>query len=311
MIAALFFVQSCVSQLKLHGGPVMNFPISLHYLYYGPWSTKDEEVIIMDFVGRNIGQSDWYSISTCMEDIQGNPVTDQIDLPTTFIHSDYKNWGQTISTKAIVETIVQGIAAEANIAFDPNDLYVLISHDDVSTPLACNDACGYHNYFNNSQRTPIKYLHVASGGISNVCSSCNFPNGPWGGLTNQLVNSFAHHLVNTVSDPVPFTGWYDPQVVEAASKCTGNFVGSIPFNPNKNKNWNVVISSGNEKHWFLLQANWDIISNSCRLYPLSDCSQFAPPTPLQSNAHNPSSGSMMKAGISVLVSTLFALAFLF
>jgi len=54
-----------------------------------------------------------FSVSLCMEDIQGNPVSDQIDLPSTFIHKDYKNWGQVINNKAETEAIIIGMIAES------------------------------------------------------------------------------------------------------------------------------------------------------------------------------------------------------
>jgi len=312
IVAALFFIQSCTAQLKLHGGPVMDQAISLHYLYYGPWGPKDEEVVVLDFVGKNIATTDWFQISRCMEDVQGNPITNHIDLPSTFIYSKTNKLGMVFNTKADVEVLLGAAISMSGLGLDPNDIYVLITHDDVETDIVCDSACGYHSYFNNSDRVPIKYMLIGSGGIVNKCPACDLNiNGPWGPLTNQLVNTFVHTLVNTVSDPVPFTGWYDPQVVEAASKCTTSFPLAIPFLPNKSKMWNVVISDGTEKHWFLIQGNWDIISNTCRIYPFSDCSVIAPTAPLESTAHNPSSASMMKASLSILVSTLFAFVLLF
>lgn len=318
IFASLFFIQTCFSQtsdpLKLHGGPVMDQEISLHFLFYGSWSKSDEEVQMLQFVGPNIAASDWFQISRCMEDSQGNPITNHVDLPDNFFYTKTSKFGTTFNTQADVEVLLQAMIPMANLLLDPNDIYVLITSDEIETDIACNSACGFHYYINNTARIPIKYMLISSGGGVNSCPGCALNiNGPWGALTNQLVNTFVHTLVNTVSDPVPFTGWYDPEVVEAASKCTTQFPLEIPFLPNKNVMWNVVLSdeTGSEKHWFLIQGNWDIISNTCRIYPYSDCSVIAPSAPLESTAHNPSSASMMTASLSILVSTLFAFVLLF
>jgi hypothetical protein len=293
----------------------MDHPISLHFIWYGPWAKKDEEVQILEFFAKYIDSTPWWSIVRCMEDPAGDPVTDSVDIPSSYIYKSFKKFGKVLATNADLEELLRETITESGLDLDPNDIYVLISHDDVQTPTLCKDECGYHNYFNNSDRTPIKYIFVGSGGLANNnpnCAGCNLNvNGPWGMLTNQLVNSFAHQLANTVTNPVPWTGWYDDKNVEAASKCNHNFVGQTAFLPNKRRNWNIVVSSGTEKHWFLIQGMWDITSNSCRMWPNSDCSIVAPPTPFITAAHDPSSGVMLKAGLSFLVSALVSLFFFF
>jgi len=291
----------------------LNFAISLHYLFYGSWSESDEEYIILKFVGPNIDSTAYYAITRCLEDEQGNPVSDSIDLPDLHIF-DFNIGGfkKTVDTNEDLQSLVEKLIKKAGLGLCVNDIYVLFTSDDVSTQSLCNDACGMHSYWNESNGQPIHYIVVGSGGFANNCSGCALNvNGPWGDLTNQLVNSFVHQLINTVSDPIPFTGWCDDNDVEAASKCTQNFVGAIPFLPNKSKLWNVVIASQTEKHWFLLQGNWDITANACRLWPLSNCEIIAPTAPMSSLAHNPSGAFTLNAGISIVVASIFALFFLF
>jgi len=315
IIASLFLINNVESQvdtLKLHGGPVLNFAISLHFLYYGSWAETDEEYIILKFVGPNIDSTAYYSITRCLEDEDGNPVSDSIDLPDIHIKGFLADFEKSVTTNDQLLQLLQKLINSAGLGLCQNDIYVLITSDDVYTPTLCNDACGMHSYYNTSDAMQIHYIVVGSGGFANNCSACALNvNGPWGPLTNQLVNTFVHQLINTVSDPLPFTGWCDSNDVEAASKCTGNFVGAIPFLPDKSKLWNVVIASDTEKHWFLLQGNWDITADACRLFPLSNCEIIAPTAPMSSLAHNPSGAFTLNAGISIVVASIFALFLLF
>jgi len=311
MFAPTNLVITTSSSVAPHGGPVMNFAISLHFIYYGSWGETDEEVVITKFVGANIASTQYYAITKCLEDQQGNPVASSVDLPDWSISNYIKGFEKTITDATQGLALVQKLVSNAGLGLDPNDIYVVFGHDDVTVPFLCNDACGMHSYWNESVG-PIKYILIGGGGDVNTCDACALTvNGPWGGFTNQLVNSFVHQLINTVSDPLPFTGWADSNDVEAASKCTNNFVGAIPFLPNKAKLWNVVIASNTEKHWFLLQGNWDITANACRTYPLSNCQIIAPTAPVTSAAHNPSSAIMLNAGLSIVVSSVFAFFFLF
>jgi len=286
----------------------MDKPITLHFLFYGPYGTSDEEYLTMNFIGRNIARTAWYAISTCMEDTNGNPVSDDVSFAQPFIYYNTDKFGSTLDTNAKLLATLQGVIKQANLQTQAADIYVLVSHDDVATPSLCQEACGYHSYYNDSNGNQIKYIFVGAGGYSNKCPACSTSNvnGPWGPLTNQLVNTFVHFLVDTVSDPIPYTGWCDSEDNEAAVKCESTFIETCKFASNTSKEYNIEISDGNVHHWFLIQANWDIITNACRMWPYSDCSFIAPPTPLMSTAHGKSSGNILTVGFSLVVSILFA-----
>jgi len=282
--------------LKYHGGPILTQPISLHYFWYGSWGKNDQEVEIATFVGNNIATSDWYRVTVCYTDKSGHTITDSIDVASSSFMNE-KTFGKNIDQTQFSQIIQQGIA-DNNVGEDPNDIYVLWLHEDVNAESLCSDTCGYHWNYNVSQGT-IKYFVVGSGGNAMTCDGCISPNGPWHPRTNQIINSFAHQLIETVSDPVPWTGYYDPMNRENGDKCAGNFISSTPFNPDPSKSWNVVIGI-ETPHWFLLQGNWDIVTQNCTLVPSDNCYLHGGVKPLTSNIHMPSgssSGMMIHVGV--------------
>jgi len=187
---------------------------------------------------------------------------------------------------------------------------VLFLSEDISTPSLCDDTCGYHYYFNQSG-IQIKYMFVGTTGTANSCSGCQSPNGPWGVKTNQLVNSFVHELIGTVSDPIPFTGWYDSAGLENSQKCADTFPDSQNFRPDPAKQWNVVVGAGVIPHWFLIQGNWDICSNTCQVVGTVNCAIHAPLKPITSSPHSPSAGYSIQVNlINMLIVALATLALL-
>jgi len=314
----LIYAVSSAGPLKLHEGPVMNFPISIHYLWYGPFGVNDEEVQILYFVGKNIHGTAWWKITTCLEDNQGNPVTSVLDVPETpdqqsYIRS-FNGRPTSFTGQSDIVPVMQELIQQNGLLLDPNDIYVLFLHDDVQAQFLCSDTCSCHGYFNNSGNTPIKYIVVGMEGLDQVCSpGCTPPNGPWLGTTNQLTNSFVHQLIQTVSNPVPWTGWYDADGQQNGQKCAGNYMNAQPFRPNTSQEWNIAIV-GAEPHWFLIQANWDIESNACQMIPTQDCSVIAPSKPVNSAPHKPNSASPINVNMftfSVVISSVFALFLLF
>jgi hypothetical protein len=277
----------------------MNFPISLHYFYYGPFDENDEEYEITEYFGRYISQTKWWKVTTCIEDPQGNPVTDHIDVASLDI-TNVKAKKVTINTAAEATAILREEISKHGVGLDPNDIYILWLHDDIAAQFLCTDAngaCGYHYYFNNSNGN-IKYIIIGGGGeIGMQCAPCQGPNGPWGAFTNQMVNSLANQLVRTVSDPVPYTGWYDPDNQENGQKCAGQFLNSQAFRPDKETNWNIVLGGGGTNHWFLIQSNWDVETSKCVMYPSQDCSVIAPSRPQTSAPHDPGSATGLRASI--------------
>jgi len=275
--------------LKYHGGPILDLPISLHYFWYGPWSPKDQEVIIATFVGENIDTSDWYRVTVCYTDSAGHTVTDSIDIASQY-YMNQKLFGETIEQTQFAQIIQSGIS-KSGINNDPNDIYVLWLHDNIDAASLCNDTCGYHSYFNTSAGS-IKYMVIGSGGGVMSCDACASNNGPWNSLTNQIINTFAHELIETVSNPIPWTGYYDPENRENGAKCANQFLRETSFRSDPVHQWNVVIGI-EDPHWFLLQGNWDIVDQNCTLTPSKNCYLVGGQKPIYSSIHNPSSGMMI------------------
>jgi len=291
----------------------MNFPISLHLYFYGPFAADDEETILVHYVAAHIAQTQWYQVTRCIEDLQGNPVTDHIDVGS--IHRVFPlkgRWPENFNSSDEAITTLTKIVKDTkfNVRFDPNDIYILVLHDDVDAQFVCGDTCGMHGYFNDSAGQ-IKWIIVGMWGIKVVCDACTPPNGPWLGTTNQLVNTLVHQIVETVSDPIPPSGWYDSDGLENGKKCANNYVNHAPFRPNTSREWNIAIVSGSEAHWFLIEGNWDITTNACVMFPTQNCNKVAPKKPLQSAPHPVENGaSATHLSFSVLIAALLVFVFL-
>jgi len=290
--------------LKYHGGAILDFPISLHYIWYGPWSPQDQEVIIATFVGNNIDTSEWYRVTVCYTDAVGNTVTDSIDVSDSYFMNS-KTFGLEID-QDLYQTVIQSAIASGSIFQDPDDIYVLWTHDTINVPSLCDDYCGYHSYFNTSAGS-LKYIVVGSGGNAMMCDGCASNNGPWDPVTNQIVNSFAHELIETVSNPIPWTGYYDPMNRQNGDKCANQFIRLTPFRSDPSRQWNVVIGI-EDPHWFLIQANWDIVTQNCTLYPSKkNCYLYGGQKPIFSDIHTPETSGSSGIMTHVNVYQLFAI----
>jgi len=286
----------------------MDKDISLHFIYYGSWKASDEEVVITSHVGRYIADTAWYHISRCLEDEVGNPVTETIDIADTFFFK--AKWGTSFASLSDFLPILTQVFASISDVPDPDDIYVVFLSDDVETSPLCSDSCGYHYYFNDTNNNAIKFMFIGSTGDLNNCDGCDAPNGPWSTLTNQLVNSFVHELIATVSNPVPWTGWYDANGLENSQKCAGQYIDSAPFRPDPSTSWNVVVGAGVEPHWFLIQGNWDICSNTCQVVGTVNCDLHAPKKPITSNPHAPSNAHSIQFNmLSLFIIGLIAFLF--
>jgi len=311
----LFFISSVISDgsLTLHGGPVMDKDISLHFLYYGSWGKTDQEVLMTQFVGNNIVQTAWYQITRCLVDGDGNPVTNSISVADSFFLKP--KWGTKFTSISDIFPVLTKAISASSLSLDPDDIYVLFLSDDMYAEPLCQDTCGYHYYFNESNGNQIKYIYIGSTGKINGCSGCVPPNGPFNNLTNQLVNSFAHQLIATVSNPIPWTGYFDQNNLQNSQKCAGNYPSSAPFQPDNSTSWNVVVGATftATPHWFLIQGNWDNVANQCDVVGVVNCN-LIPPSSLVTEQPQTSSSigtSIQLNTLSLVILTLITIAFLF
>jgi len=260
--------------------------------------------MIATFVGQNIDTSDWYRVTLCYTDAAGNQVTDTIDVGSQY-YMNQKTFGVSIDQDQFTQIIQQGIS-KGGLNPDVNDVYVLWLSDNINSVSLCDDTCGYHSYYNVSAG-PIKYIVIGSGGNAMNCGGCETNNGPWKPVTNQIINSFAHQLIETVSNPIPWTGYYDPENRQNAQKCVDNYIRETPFRSDLSKVWNVVIGI-EDPHWFLIQANWDIVTQNCTLYSSKkNCYLSGGQKPITSAIHDPnasSSGMMIPVNVYHLLGIL-------
>ena len=239
--------------INYHGGPVMNTPINIYFIWYGNWSNNTAQSIIDGFAANIIG-SPYFNINTTYYDGSNLPVVNQggivKDLDISVIASTNYPYGTALSDSDIQSIVVDAITAPNGLGSDQNGVYfVLTSHDVTETSGFCTIYCGWHTYAK-INGTNIKYAFI--GDPTQCLSACapqtTSPNGNAG--ADAMASIIAHELSEAATDP-QLNAWYDRRGYENADKCAWKFGATSQLS--NGAYWNMTLKNGKN---YLIQQNW-------------------------------------------------------
>jgi len=223
--------------IQWKGGAVMNTP-NVYVIWYGNWNqsngsdTPAGQTLVKDFL-TGLGGSGIYETNTTYTGSGGSHVTGAIG---TYAESNVgylkKRLKKIVALNdGQIKTIVTNyINASQGGQPDPNGVYFVLTSSDVNeTTGFCTQYCGWHTH-GSINAIVVKYSFV---GNANRClSACSIqstsPNSNAG--VDGAISVVFHELSETVSDPVPGTGWTNAQGAENGDMCAWTFgqPGNVP-----------------------------------------------------------------------------------
>jgi hypothetical protein len=194
-----------------HGGPVQAGPIV--YVVYWGWTTdpSGEQAYLNDFLS-SIGGTTWLSVVN--EYGGGNP---QNILAGTW--SDPSAVPAT-PTDAQIQAEAYATAVHFQLSANVNQQVVVAlppGHDPTWFPTNGGNTCANHGAIPQFQNVTYTALPYMTDGGSAIGCGVNYISGPLDGVSIYE----GHELAETITDPLPFTGWSDASNNEIADKCLG------------------------------------------------------------------------------------------
>ena len=206
--------------INYHGGPVMQGPTHVYFIWYGDW-TKDASAnaILTDFA-NNIGGSPYFNINTTYGDTTGNVANSVLYVTST---SDTGSLGTSLSDNNIW-TLVTNSLSSGKLPVDASGVYFVLTAPGVKeTSGFLTQYCGWHTYGTYGS-TNIKFAFVgdAAGPSLGNCAAqtASSPNGD--PAADAMASVLGHELEESVSDPL-LNAWYDSNGEENADKCAWTF----------------------------------------------------------------------------------------
>jgi hypothetical protein len=204
-------LQATGNGINYQGGPVMQGPHNVYFIWYGNWSGNSALNLIPQFI-QNLSNSPYFSVNTTYGD-SSRPLR-SMSSSVTMMSQTFDNYshGANLGSTGIQDIVTSTISG-GSLPADPNGIYFVLTSKDVTEPGFCattNGFCGYHNYAV-ILGTGIKYAFV--GDSTTQCySTCATlvsnvtPNGNPG--ADAMINDIAHELSETVTDP-QLNAWID------------------------------------------------------------------------------------------------------
>ena len=224
-----------------HGGQIVDHPITVHYLWYGNWSSNGAEVPIVEEFTRHLGNSPWWAINQQYADARGARPSLSVSMGASAFDSYSR--GAVVSDDEIAAAVVSAIARGA-LPDDPRGVYMVLGSADVdATSGFCTAYCGFHKVVtmrssggssssfssssSASSSSQLKHRYYGYVGDPRRCGlGCSMqhvgPNGP--SPADGMVSIIAHELAEVVTDPYS-DAWYDASGLENADKCIWVFGG--------------------------------------------------------------------------------------
>ena len=224
--------------ISYHGGPLILGTTSVHYIWYGNWSSGDKSILTT--LAQGIGGSPYFNINTTYY----NGSATQVSNSVSFSGATNDNYSRGT---ALSDSAIQAIVAAQNPT-DTNGVYFVLTSADVNeTSGFCTQYCGWHTHATINGRD-IKYAFI--GNPARCPSACTNgtapPNGSVG--ADGAASIIAHELEEAVTDP-DLNAWYDNRGRENADKCAWTF-GSTYSNGTGIANVNLGGAD------YLIQRNW-------------------------------------------------------
>jgi hypothetical protein len=227
-------------------------------IFYGSWPTETSEtqLRILEFL-VNVGSSSYFKINTIYSDALGNTPSGAVFYGGAITKgSDF--YGTELGEEDL-QAIIGDAFFEEQLPIDVNGIYLVIGSQEIGSEATgfCSQSTGaHHNYFS-PYGIAIKYAFVGDASRCPAIAAPQFvatdgsllptPNGDF--VADAMVSSIASSLNAAVSNPL-FTGWYDRNGLENATKCAGEF-GQTYTMPN-GAQANVRLGQRD----FLIQQNW-------------------------------------------------------
>lgn len=153
----------------------------------------------------------------------GSPLSDQSTPPS---HSP------TVST--IVSEVSKVLSAKG-LSPDPNAVYLVYTSDFPHANFCAWHAAGTIG----STTVQVAYLPNPTG-VSGCDPGDLFPNAnPYLEPTRSLADSTAHEFMESVTDPLPVTGWADKNGQEIGDKCNFVYDTSTPITLSNSSQWQI------------------------------------------------------------------------
>lgn len=214
--------------ITYHGGQVMTTP-TVYLIWYGNWAQTNGtdnaigQTIVRDFL-YGVSNSGHFKINTSY----GAP-TGLVNVGPEY--TDNYSLGSTLSD-ANVRTIVSNTIYGGKLPRDSNGIYFVLTSSDVAESSGfCTNYCGWHTAGRIAGST-LKYSFIGNSArcLSGCAAQATGPNGNAG--IDGMLSVLAHELEETVSDPLPTSGWADSQGGENADKCAWTFGSNSQTAPN-------------------------------------------------------------------------------
>ncbi|KAI9355347.1 phosphate-induced protein 1 conserved region-domain-containing protein [Zopfochytrium polystomum] len=263
-----------VVPIQYNGGSVMTEPLHIYFILYG---NHDAQVAQnFQYFAEGLHGSDWWGVTrTYYQPINGTnvPISDRVVFKD--IWYDNYSLGKDISADSAIPTIITNAIHSHRGYEDENAIYVLYMSADVTDGGFCTGGyCGYHWYFTTPNNKRLVYALI---GDPTVCPGSLPPPGqpkgvpgclprPWRNTTTSIngnqhadgpMSAIAHEITEAASDRFG-DAWFDADGEENGDKCNGNYLG-LQFQGSEGYN---VDFNG---HLFLIQSNWDVITQSCSI----------------------------------------------
>lgn len=231
--------------INYYDGDVMIAPKNIHIIWYGGWANNTATSIIPAFI-TNLSNSPYFNINSTYWDYTGAYVDPTLilrdQIADNYSHGKSLNFGS-------VESIVQEKLDSNELPTDETAIYLVLTSADVSNGSFCSSICGYHDHFEQHNKS-IKYVFAGDASVCpNVCmgQQNNSPNNNLG--ADGIINILGHELSESTSDP-NIDAWLDDNSQENADKCAWKFGNTYEL-PNGSLA-NMRMNGAD----YLIQQNW-------------------------------------------------------
>lgn len=248
-------VAAAVNGINYHGGPVIERPINVYFIWYGNW-TNDSATTILTDLASNIGGSRYFNINTTYYDTKTS-VPNVVRFGGSYF--DNYSWGTQLDDAAVASIVDTD---SQMIAFPPDldGMYFVMASADVNeTSGQCSRYCGFHSSATIYASTdggsiPAGTVVDAFIGNPNRCpTTCMVQQGtsPNGNpAADAMASVFAHELGEAATDPYGNAWWLSSNGFENGDLCNWN-MGPTYAAPNGSR---ADIHLGSRD--YLIQQNW-------------------------------------------------------
>jgi len=236
--------------IEYHGGPVMEGPHNVYFIWYGNFSGNPALSILPDLI-HGFGGSQYFNTNTTYGDATGD-----VGNTVTMAGQTFDNYSQgTALNNTNLPNVISAPLNSGKLPVDPNGIYFVLTSPDVTETGFCTTFCGFHT-FGTFGATTIKVAFVGDAATQCParpgqlgCSAQSLtPNGNEG--ADAMANVMAHELNETVTDPELNAWFHIDGSGEVGDICASDF--GTTFTALNKARANVVLSG----RQYLLQSNF-------------------------------------------------------